>query len=545
MSGDGYSLGDLRIDIAARRVRRGTQVLEVGGLSFDLLAFLLAQGQRVVSFDELMAAIWAPAVVSEETVTQRVKLLRQALGDDGRNPRYLRSVRGKGYQLCLLPEVLADAVSNVDTASTAGAASTADTASTADAAAVPAPVHPRLPRYLRWPLLLIALPLAAIGLLFLLRDTRVAEAPASERDELLQRARYYAGIGQKDDIERAVALYRDLLQRDAGDVDAQLGLSFAYSTRVCLYNQPPQGAVEAQALAEAVLAADARNSRAEAALAYSHDCRGNMRAAIEHYEKAVALDPQARVDSAASLAYLYMIKGRLADALARNLAAQRGGVKPRYLDIQIARNLELLGEAARAGQRYERSFRLYPDNVYSNGAWPRHLFVQGRLGEAEAALAEAQRRGAHPEQHLLAAELALLRGQREAAAQAFAAAAALRPHASLAQTLAHLYGREPVDPQWIAGRIAARDPGPDRGRDGWPEDQLELALLQLARDDKAAALASLGDAVAAGFLDRPYLQTSALFRPLAEEPGFAALLENIAGRVADERQRAPLADVPP
>lgn len=63
-----------------------------------------------MSFDKLIQSVWAPAMVNEETVTQRVKLLRQALGDDSRNPRYLRSVRGLGYQLCSAPLDATDAL---------------------------------------------------------------------------------------------------------------------------------------------------------------------------------------------------------------------------------------------------------------------------------------------------------------------------------------------------------------------------------------------------------------------------------------------------
>src|SRR5882672_9340208 len=79
-----YVLLDLSIDLDTRQVQRADCTLEVTGLSFDLLACLLVRGNAVVPFDELMAAVWAPAVVNEETVTQRVKLLRQALGDNGR-----------------------------------------------------------------------------------------------------------------------------------------------------------------------------------------------------------------------------------------------------------------------------------------------------------------------------------------------------------------------------------------------------------------------------------------------------------------------------
>lgn len=504
-----YRLDDLTIDLARRRVQRGAEALDLVGLTFDVFAYLLAQGDRVVGFDELIASVWAPAVVGEETVTQRIKLLRQALGDDGRNPRYVRSVRGRGYQLCAVPQ-LRD-----------------------EPATAPAPVEASA-RNLRWPLLLTSLPLVVLGFLVWKRE---AVTPPSERDEQLQRARYYASIGQKDDIERAIALYEQMLARDANDRAAQTGLSFAYSTRVCLYNEAPVWAERAQVLAEGVLAVEPDNSLAQAALGYAFDCQGAMSAAIERYERAVALDPAARIDSAASLAYLYMVRGRLADALARNLDVERRATAPpRYLEIQIARNLELLGETAAAERRYARSFRLYPDNVYSNAAWPRCLFLQNRFGEAEAALAQAGQRSEHPELYRLQAELALLRGQREAAATAFAAAARLRPHASFSQTLAIVYAAAPPDPAWLARR--AQELGSADLRGGWPESQLELALVQLARGDKSAAIAALQAAVEDGWRDRAYLQTSALFRPLAGEPAFAALLDDIAGRVTHDRDAA-------
>jgi DNA-binding winged helix-turn-helix (wHTH) protein len=99
--GERYRRDDLRIDVARQRVERDGVALELGGLRFRLLYYLLQQGQRVVSFDELIAQVWAPALVNEETVTQRVRLLRQPLGDASRQPRYLRSVRGQGYRLCV------------------------------------------------------------------------------------------------------------------------------------------------------------------------------------------------------------------------------------------------------------------------------------------------------------------------------------------------------------------------------------------------------------------------------------------------------------
>ncbi|HEY6941869.1 winged helix-turn-helix domain-containing protein, partial [Dokdonella sp.] len=395
-----YRLADLEVDLARRRVERAGVVLDVGGLSFDLFAFLLECGPRVVSFDELIAAVWAPAVVNEETVTQRVKLLRQSLGDDGRNPRYVRSVRGRGYQLCVAPLPILARVPGLWSPSRAAAALAAT-----------------------------ALAIGAAYAGWRLHHAPVAAPSASTADERLQRARYYAGIGQDDDNERAVGLYEQVLADAPDDVDARLGLAFAYGARVCLYNRDAQWSERALALAQGVAEQQPRNGLAHAATGYAHDCRGEIDAAIAAYERAVALDPVARVDSLASAANLYAVEGRLADALRADVRAQDGPARPRFLDLQIARALELLGFTAEAERRYARVFRLYPDNVFGNVDYPRCLFLQGRLAEAAAALEQARLRPRHPDLALLEGELALLRGDRTAAGDAFARAAALRPQA--------------------------------------------------------------------------------------------------------------------
>jgi TolB-like protein/Flp pilus assembly protein TadD len=54
-----------------------------------------------VSIDTLMSQVWSGLVVNPETVSQRIKLLRDAIGDDSRAPRYIASVRGRGYKLLL------------------------------------------------------------------------------------------------------------------------------------------------------------------------------------------------------------------------------------------------------------------------------------------------------------------------------------------------------------------------------------------------------------------------------------------------------------
>ena len=95
----GYQVDDLTIDLAPRRVRRAGTVIPLKGLSFDLLVALVRAAPNLVSFDQLSERVWPGLVITPETIVQRVKLLRSALGDDPHAPRYIEGVRGRGYRM--------------------------------------------------------------------------------------------------------------------------------------------------------------------------------------------------------------------------------------------------------------------------------------------------------------------------------------------------------------------------------------------------------------------------------------------------------------
>ncbi|HEY0334766.1 MAG TPA: winged helix-turn-helix domain-containing protein [Stenotrophomonas sp.] len=510
-----YLLLDLHIDLPRQRVTREGAVLDVTGLSFQLLAYLLAQGQRVVGFDELMRAVWAPAVVNEETVTQRVRLLRQALGDDARRPRYLRSVRAQGYQLVEAPVSLEAPAPMTVAAKTA--------------------TRPSRPQW-RW----LGVGLAAMAItvgLMLWRFHSPREALPPVASPLQARAAYYADIGQADNNERAITLYRQVLAETPDSRAALAGLSRALSARTCLYNGDGAQAQEAAALAERLLQRDDRDAVAWTVLGYAHDCLGDMRQAVSGYEKAVALDP-GDDKSRASLAYLHQEQGRLADALHGNFLV-REPAKVRFRNVQIARELELLGFVTAAGQRHRENFELFPDNVFANIAWPQFLLAHGRSDEAAVALRQANARGTpHPALARLQGELALLAGDRPAAVAAFAEGARLRPHQSLPTTLASLYAAQPPSQQWWEARLAQLR----SDQRGWPDAQLEMALIQQQLDQPGPALAALRGAVATGFRDRAWLAATPLFAPLRRDAGFGDLLAQIDADIARQRaqvERAP------
>ena len=101
-----YGIDDLEVDIGKAEVYRAGQVIPLPKLSFDLLRALIEAAPTIATLDMLLDQVWPGLIVSPETVAQRVKLLRDALGDDSKQPRYILAVRGRGYRLLSLPKSL-------------------------------------------------------------------------------------------------------------------------------------------------------------------------------------------------------------------------------------------------------------------------------------------------------------------------------------------------------------------------------------------------------------------------------------------------------
>ena len=98
-SNDRFKIKDLTVDIGARQVSRDGVPLKLSGLTFDLFVALADASPSMLNHDDLASQVWSGRPVSQETISQRVKLLRDALSDDARAPRYIELVRGQGYRL--------------------------------------------------------------------------------------------------------------------------------------------------------------------------------------------------------------------------------------------------------------------------------------------------------------------------------------------------------------------------------------------------------------------------------------------------------------
>ncbi len=86
------------IDSAVPELRRDKEVVRVEPKVFDILVHLIKNRDRVVSKDELIEAIWQGRIVSDAAVTSRINLVRQAVGDSGRDQKIIRTHSKRGFR---------------------------------------------------------------------------------------------------------------------------------------------------------------------------------------------------------------------------------------------------------------------------------------------------------------------------------------------------------------------------------------------------------------------------------------------------------------
>ncbi|WP_445165555.1 alpha/beta fold hydrolase [Mycolicibacterium sp. Dal123E01] len=93
-----WHFDDFTLDTRNYELRSGESVVRVEPQVFDVMAFLVAHHERVVTKEELFDSVWGGKFVGEAALTSRIKAARRALGDDGESQRYIRTARGRGYR---------------------------------------------------------------------------------------------------------------------------------------------------------------------------------------------------------------------------------------------------------------------------------------------------------------------------------------------------------------------------------------------------------------------------------------------------------------
>jgi pimeloyl-ACP methyl ester carboxylesterase/DNA-binding winged helix-turn-helix (wHTH) protein len=86
------------LDVERRELKRGSELIAMEPQVFDLLTYLVQNRDRVVTKDDMIAAIWNGRIVSESTLTSRINAVRKAVGDSGDEQRLIRTIARKGIR---------------------------------------------------------------------------------------------------------------------------------------------------------------------------------------------------------------------------------------------------------------------------------------------------------------------------------------------------------------------------------------------------------------------------------------------------------------
>jgi len=88
------------LDFSTRELLRGGKAVHLSPKAFELIELLLAQRPKAVSKADIHEGLWPKTFVADSTLTKLVAEARAAIGDDAREPRFIRTVHVFGYAFC-------------------------------------------------------------------------------------------------------------------------------------------------------------------------------------------------------------------------------------------------------------------------------------------------------------------------------------------------------------------------------------------------------------------------------------------------------------
>lgn len=90
--------GPFRLDPHNRRLWRGDAAVELNARYLDVLIVLVEARGQLVTKDRFMDEVWRGVPVTDEALTQAIRSLRRALGDEAARPLYIETVPKYGYR---------------------------------------------------------------------------------------------------------------------------------------------------------------------------------------------------------------------------------------------------------------------------------------------------------------------------------------------------------------------------------------------------------------------------------------------------------------
>jgi DNA-binding winged helix-turn-helix (wHTH) protein/tetratricopeptide (TPR) repeat protein len=396
-----YEFGPVRINAFDRKLIRDGECVQVQARGLDALLLLVQKRNEIVSKAELLATIWPDTYVEESNLPVMISAIRRAIGDDGRNQKYIQTVSKFGYRF--VGEVTEIRGPGLDDPAK----------SSADPIAISAPPGEALSRrrrYARFSLIAgsAAAALAVVFLVYrlnggageghvaaasqppaLFAGTEERSRSSSRTDaEMWYQKGYYAGnLQTKGGFLQSIEYYEKAIAADPDYASAYAGLARSLVKLPSYSAQPDYERARTAALKAVSLddvLADAHISLGMVLLIVDR----NYARADQEFRRAVALDPHSSL-AEGQLALCLVAVGKSEEAVAH--ARRAKALDP--LSVTAATDLGIVLYDSRrfleAASEFEEVLKLDPYYYRAELHLGETYLSLGRLDDARRVLAEA------------------------------------------------------------------------------------------------------------------------------------------------------------
>ncbi len=96
-AGNRIAFVDVFLDLDSQSILKGEDSVALTYTEFKILELLLTNCKRIFSLDQIYDSVWNDNAVGDSTIMVHIKNLRKKLGDNSREPKYIKTAWGRGY----------------------------------------------------------------------------------------------------------------------------------------------------------------------------------------------------------------------------------------------------------------------------------------------------------------------------------------------------------------------------------------------------------------------------------------------------------------
>lgn len=88
---------DVILDLDSQTVMKGEDAIALTYTEFKILELLVSNKKKIYSLENIYSSIWDDNAVNDSAIMVHIKNIRKKLGDNSRNPIYIKTAWGRGY----------------------------------------------------------------------------------------------------------------------------------------------------------------------------------------------------------------------------------------------------------------------------------------------------------------------------------------------------------------------------------------------------------------------------------------------------------------